>query len=208
MRPLELASAGSVMCSAIGRMKERSFAGTVAVDQVRLIGREPGVGLIGSVDGMEVIRGVVDVDGNARKLGQPLFVGKRRCQKRRGCEGRYESPLYGRRDQGVRGQRVSEFERERWPGAPCARVASAASTTVRTRGTKGSGESINVRASAATGRGAAVVLEAGGSMVSPDWDTPSQVAKCRAPAAVMQSTQQKRSPTGCQPTRGSELSRR
>jgi hypothetical protein len=63
-------------------MKERSFTGTIAVDQVRLIGREPGVGLITSVDGVEVIRGVVDVDGNARKLGLPFFVGKRRCQKR------------------------------------------------------------------------------------------------------------------------------
>jgi hypothetical protein len=66
------------MHSAIDGTKKRGFAGTVAVDQVRLIGLEPGVGQIGGVGSMELIRGVVDVDSGARKTGLPLLVGTRR----------------------------------------------------------------------------------------------------------------------------------
>jgi len=88
-------------------------------------------------------------------------------------------------------------------GIPCAMVVSAESTTANTRGTKGSDEGINVRGRTAAGRKGTVALEA-----LAERDTSSQVAECRVPAVLMQSVQQKRSPAGCQPTRGSELSRR
>ena len=85
-----------VMLSAIGRRKNRGFAGTVAVDHVRLIGLEPRVGWVGSMGSMELVRGAVDVDSGAWKMGLALLVGTRRSQTRRGSERQYESALSGR----------------------------------------------------------------------------------------------------------------
>ena len=67
---------------------------------------------------------------------------------------------------------------------------------------------MSVSARVAVGREGAFALEADGSISFSDWNVASQVAECCAPAVLMQPTQQNRSPTGCQPTRGSELSRR
>ena len=67
---------------------------------------------------------------------------------------------------------------------------------------------MSVSARVAVSREGAFACEADGSISCPDRDVSSQVAECREPAVLMQSIQQKRSPTGCQPTRGSELRRR
>ena len=71
-------------------MKQRSFTVAVAVDQVRLIRRETGMGRIDCVYGMEVVSRIVDVDGDTRQvgksLGKSLFIGIGQSQKCRGCE--------------------------------------------------------------------------------------------------------------------------
>ena len=93
-------------------------------------------------------------------------------------------------------------------GAPCARVAYVVRMTVSIRGTSGRGESTSASVRAAVSRDGAFACEADGSVSLLDRNVSSQVAECREPAVLMQSIQQKRSPTGCQPTRGSELRRR
>jgi len=72
---------------------------------MRLIGYEPGVGLIDMAVWtvcMELSRRAVDMDSNTRKMGLPLLVGTRRSQKFRGSESQYEPAVSGRRDRDVR----------------------------------------------------------------------------------------------------------
>ena len=75
-----------VICSTVDGTKQRSLTIAVAVDQVRLIRCETGMGLIDCVYSMEVVGRIVDVDGDTRKLRKPLFIGIRQSKKRRGCE--------------------------------------------------------------------------------------------------------------------------
>ena len=53
-----------VICRTIDGTKQRSFTVAVAIDQVRLIRFKSGVGMIGSVYSIELIRRVVDMDGD------------------------------------------------------------------------------------------------------------------------------------------------
>ena len=88
------------------------------------------------------------------------------------------------------------------PGAPCVKVVNVASMIASIRGRSGSGESTIASAKIAVSLEGAFALEAEGSISFVDRYVSSQVAECREPAVLMQSIQQKRSPTGCQPTRG------
>ena len=72
------------ICSAVDGTKQRCLTIAVAVDQVRLIRCENGMGLIDCVHSMEMVGRIVDVDGDTRNLRKPLFIGIRQSKKRRG----------------------------------------------------------------------------------------------------------------------------
>ena len=73
-----------VVRSAVDGMKQRGLIIAVAVDQVRLIRRENGMGLIDCAHSMKMVGRIVNVDGDTRSLRKPLFIGIRQSQKRRG----------------------------------------------------------------------------------------------------------------------------
>ena len=142
------------------------------------------MGLIGSVGSMEMIRGIVDVDGNARKMGLPLLVGTRRCQKCRGSESQYESTLSGRCDQDAR---AGEGKAARCPvrqGSECGKHDREYPGYQR-KWREHQRQSCTSEQGLLLVGGGAVALEADGSMASPDWDTSSQVAECWALAVVV-----------------------
>ena len=90
-----------VICSTVDGTKQRSFTIAVVVDQVGLIRVETGVGLIDGVYSMEVIRRIIDVDGDTRKLRKSLFIGIGQSQKCRGCECQHKSTVSRWRERDV-----------------------------------------------------------------------------------------------------------
>ena len=72
-------------------MKQCGLAVAVAVDQVGLIRRESGMGLVDCVHSMEMVGRIVNVDGDTRSLRKPPFIGIRQSQKRRGCKREYKA---------------------------------------------------------------------------------------------------------------------
>ena len=77
--------------STVDGMKQRGLTIAVAVDQVRLIRRENGMGLVDCVHSMEMVGRIVNVDGDTRSLRKPPFIGIRQSQKRRGCKREYKA---------------------------------------------------------------------------------------------------------------------
>ena len=90
------------MLSAVDGTKQRSFTVAVAIDQVRLIRFKSRVGMIGSVYSIELIRRIVDMDSDARKMEQLLVIGARSNQYYRDNECQHEFAVRVRRERDAR----------------------------------------------------------------------------------------------------------
>ena len=79
-----------VIVGTVDGLKQRSFTVAVAVDQVRWIRRETGMGRIDRVYGVEVISWIVDMNSDTRPMSKllmkSLFIGMGRGEKCQGCE--------------------------------------------------------------------------------------------------------------------------